>query len=238
MRKSLIVLLSLLLIVILGFGTYRTIASKDEKHYSQHDVKGLITEKYRGKIQSVEHIGESYVAQFQNESGIYKAIINSEDGEVTDLVQIKSSGKTSLTETEIKDIALKQATGDISNIKLHEDKKNPYYDIEVTGKEKKVEMKIAKMDGELLSKEEYKLETNETEQEGKGSEKSSIINKKKAEEIALTKFKGKVKETDLGEEDGLLQYEIEIEDSSGQEAEVYINAYTGTIIRFELDKDD
>lgn len=62
----------------------------------------------------------------------------------------------------------------------------------------------------------------------------NIISADKAKSIALGLANGKITDFDLDEDDGRLKYEIEIE-AKGVEHEIEIDAYTGKVLKHEID---
>lgn len=65
----------------------------------------------------------------------------------------------------------------------------------------------------------------------------AMISQKRAKEIALAEFKGKITEVELDDDDGRKLYEIELENGDS-EATIEIDAYTGKIIFLEIDVAD
>ena len=69
-------------------------------------------------------------------------------------------------------------------------------------------------------------------------EKEAKLTKDESIAIALKEIDGKVKETELEDEDGIIVYGVEVVDAKGQSHDVKIDAKTGKVLKVEVDSDN
>ena len=145
-----------------------------------------------------------------------------------------TSSKTKLiSEAKAKEIALGLVNGEIIKFELddkYDDDDRPNYDIEIISNGTKYEIEIDAYTGTVLEFERDKTKV------ATPTSKIQVIGKAKAKEIALGLVNGKIIDFELDEDDGRLEYEIEIL-ANGYKYEIEMDAYTGDILDFDKDDD-
>lgn len=143
-------------------------------------------------------------------------------------------------------LALAAAPGTIDEIELERKNGKLVYEVDIDQGRDDVDVWIDAYSGKVLAvkgDDDYRSHTEEAAQTGSrqgvtAAEKAkATIGAAKAKQIALQEVGGKVVEVDLDRDDGVLKYEIELRTADG-EAEVDIHAYTGQVLKVELDHDD
>jgi uncharacterized membrane protein YkoI len=169
-----------------------------------------------------------------------------------------SEAEPKLTEEDISQIVEQQYPGEITELELEKEGDRVVYEVEVAGESKEYDMELDGNTGEVLEIREKEItsKSNETaderetveieesnEKDVKATEKNNeqpadnndILTVAQVKEIALNEFPGVIKELELDKDDGHLKYEIDIKNENREEAELDIDAYTGEILKMELE---
>ncbi|WP_163971728.1 PepSY domain-containing protein [Oceanobacillus halotolerans] len=165
-----------------------------------------------------------------------------------------------LSTDEIRDLVRDQYPGEITELEMEKRGDRTVYEVEVESDGKEYDIELDGNSAEVLNLKEKELVKKEKKNDAKNTsdnvktndksnkdnddsneqvaskEKQTIIDRAKAEEIALNEFSGNIEEIELDEDDGRLRYEIELEDGD-REAEIDIDAFTGEIIVLEIDEE-
>jgi uncharacterized membrane protein YkoI len=169
-----------------------------------------------------------------------------------------SEGEPKLTEEDISQLVEQQYPGEITELEIGDKGDKAVYEVKVAGESKEYNMELDGNSGEVLEirEKEIAAKPNETDDEketaetGQSDEKNDkatensnkqsddhhgILTVAQVREMALNEFPGVIKELELDKDDGHLKYEIEIKNENKEEAELDIDAYTGEILKMELE---
>lgn len=218
MKKKWFVITGVLAVIVaLGIGLYQSGASQADSALNHEEVKSLILSQYPGEITELELDKEQsravYEIEIENDGMEYELKVDANSGEILKLKEKRIASKESEKETVQE--------GPTEKITLENEQNN-----------KQAQQAQKSNDKTKIESNEAKKETNEPKETKKS--KNAVIDQKRAIEIALAEFPGKVEDVELDEDDGRLIYEIEIE-SGDLEAEFEIDAITGEIIVIEID---
>lgn len=155
-----------------------------------------------------------------------------------------------LSTDEIRNLVADQYPGKVTELELEKDSNKAIYEVEITGKSKKYDLKLDGASGEVVHLSEKALSDQTDEKSDDDDENDKESNKAtekpakkaafdmaKAEKIALKEFDGTVTSTDLDEDDGHLIYEVEVHNGK-KEAEIEIDAYTEEVIAVSIEQED
>ncbi|GAB3791190.1 PepSY domain-containing protein [Virgibacillus kimchii] len=163
-----------------------------------------------------------------------------------------------LSEEDILDLVSAQYPGEITELELEKGLDRMIYEVEVAGESKEYDMELDGDTGEVLEIREKEMvsipkETNdehdtvEIEERNEdrtetantthkqSADSKDILSVEQVEELALKEFSGVIKELELDKDDGRLIYELEIKNENREEAELDMDAYTGEILKMELE---
>jgi len=163
-------------------------------------------------------------------------------GEIVELELDKERNKE-IYEVEIKgtdrfyELEIDAETGEVLKIeeKLFNKQKNESNEVK---NDETPEVNVSQDDDNKVQKPVTNNDDSKSEKNKSTTNNSSIITIDKAKSIANDLFNGKIEEIELDDDDdGLRYYEIEME-SSTEEAEIKINAYTGELISISKEKHD
>ena len=136
-----------------------------------------------------------------------------------------------LTIEEAKGIAIEAVGGKVTEIEFEREKSHNRYEVEVKSDGVEYDLDIDANTGEIV-------QTRKDNHDDKSRVSAeNVLTVEEAVAIAMQQAKGTVMKVELDEDDGRLQYEIEIEDST-YEYDFEIDAKTGTVIEFEKDHSD
>lgn len=199
----------------LGLGVYQTSASKMNPELSTDDIRKLVEDQYPGTITEMElekeHGKTIYEVDIIGDGKKYDLKLDGDTGEVMRIKEktVLNQGKSS-------------GDGDSDDRIIMQPKQE---DSSKTGN--KAEGKDDKNSGEK----------SDGNKDNKNPAKSTVIDMKKAEKIALNEFAGTITDVSLDEDDGRMIYEMEIK-ADKKEAEIEIDAYTGEILVLSIETDD
>ncbi|GGA59233.1 peptidase [Kroppenstedtia guangzhouensis] len=157
-----------------------------------------------------------------------------------------------LTVQEASEKAEERYPGKVLEIEKDHKGSRLVYELELEGPNGIYEIEMDANTGEVLKVEQgvsAKQTKDDTDDMEKGDKQTADDNQKKtnknkkridfkeAKQIALNKFRGKIEEIELDEDDGRLVYEVEIKKGK-QEAEFEIDANTGEILFMSIENDD
>jgi uncharacterized membrane protein YkoI len=205
---------------------------QEEESLDSADVAAMVENRYQAEIKDFSYEEEGYLVVFHTSSGEYRTLVDPISGEILEMeltnIHEESSPEEQslLLEEEIRSTTENTVSGDvdISSVELQTEGNPPHYEVIFSLDNQKGRLEIDAYSGsvELFSLEEEAPVQPMTEEE--------------ASEIALSEHPGEVDDIDLEEDNGRLVFEIEIEnDSTGVDADIVIDAYTGEIISVEYD---
>ncbi len=155
-----------------------------------------------------------------------------------------SSQKEIITESKAKEIALAKAGNGytVTSLELDRDDNELNYDIELKNGTYEIDAEIDAYTGNILKWEKEKDDDTKkatVEASDNNTSKKTVIGESKAKEIALAKAGNGYTITDieLDRDDNKLDYDIELENGS-KEIDAEIDAYTGKILKWEIDTID
>lgn len=213
-KKISIAVIATVGVFVLGLGIYQSNASEADPKLSIDDIREVVSTQYPGTISEIEF-----------EKGLHKSIYE---------VEVVSNGK----EYELK---LDGNTGEVLNLKeksiSNKDKEKIVLDNnddqKINNTEEQVNDHVSK--DEKAKKKNHQKESTRAKNQSTSNTKT-VIDSKKAIEIAQESFDGIVTDFELDNEDGRLIYEIELK-SRNEEADIEIDAYTGEVLVIEIEID-
>ena len=131
-----------------------------------------------------------------------------------------------LSEEQIKELALKQVNGKIDSLQLVKEGEQPVYQVIVIDQTAKNRLTLDAYTGDVLKKESSAIEVAPKK-----------LTKDQAITAALKEVLGEVDSFNTKEINGITYYLVEIEANDGREATVEINAITGKINTLTWDDD-
>jgi uncharacterized membrane protein YkoI len=144
--------------------------------------------------------------------------------------------KPQIGETQLRQIIKEKYAGNVTQIKKDQDQyqvrfqnKFGIYQVNISIENAQVE-KLAQLE---------QFPTTSKPKNGTKNPENKRLAEEKARQLAKNQVKGsEVKEIELEEEAGILQYEIVLVDANEREITVYINAYTGDILSIVTHEND
>ena len=159
-----------------------------------------------------------------------------------------SSAESELSADEISSLISQQYPGEIKELGLDSSDGNHVYHAVIESHGNRYNLLLDARNGEVLqlkvSEPHFSAEEDDRPKENgedtwnppKKAGNNSMLTEEEAVNIAQEEFAGKVTDVELDEEDGRRIYEIEIERGE-DEATVEIDAYTGKVLKLEIDMD-
>jgi uncharacterized membrane protein YkoI len=142
--------------------------------------------------------------------------------------------KLSFEEASAK--ALEVANGSITDIELDNDGNRPHYEVDILHEGYEYDVKVDAKTGEIMEQKREREDDRDDDSDDVVSTEG-LISAEEATAAALAAANGTVKDMELDTDDGVAQYEFEIEDGR-TEHEVTVDAKDGSIIKNETDDDD
>lgn len=161
---------------------------------------------------------------------------NSNSANVQNSNQQSNQKATKLTFDDASAKALEIVDGTITDIELERNMNRAYYEVDVTHEGYEYDLKFDANTGEVLEQKREKEDDRDDDSDDIVSTEG-LISSEEATKAALAAANGTVKDMELDNDDGVAQYEFEIEDGK-TEHEVTVNAKDGSIIKHETDKND
>lgn len=165
-----------------------------------------------------------------------------------DQEQSQLEKEATVTKKEAIDTALLSVPGKVNETELEEENGALVYSIKVKGQnEKTQEVKIDAKTGKVLKVESDEGEEGEQEEkdgevpdqeEQKQLEKEATLTVDESKTLALKEIDGKVTDTELEDEDGVVVYSVEVTDHNGTKHDVKIDAKSGKVFKVEADGED
>ncbi|MBY0123132.1 PepSY domain-containing protein [Bacillus sp. S/N-304-OC-R1] len=151
-------------------------------------------------------------------------------------VEMQTNSQKTITHDEAIKIALSKAVGQVESVELENGNGKQFFEVDIKGKTKDVEVRIDAQTGKVLS---VKADADDSDDFEKGASviQKNYLSVQKAIEIAQKEVNGKVIEIKLDEDDNKMIYEIELKTSKG-EAELELDAVTGKVLDIEYDHAD
>ena len=152
-----------------------------------------------------------------------------------------SANEQFLTFDDVSSKALEIANGTITDIELDQRARTPHYEVDVFHEGYEYDLKFDAVTGEVL---EQKRERDDRDDDdfddnnvsGAAAE-ADLISSDEAIKAAKAVAEGTVEKVELDREDGIVYYEVEIENGR-TDHEIYVNAEDGSILEHETDDDD
>lgn len=139
---------------------------------------------------------------------------------------------------EVSSKALGIANGTITDIELEQNARTPHYEVDVWYDGYDYDLKFDAVTGEVLEQKREKEDRDDDDFDGSAdAANADLISSDEAVKAAKAVAKGTVVKVELDREDGVVYYEVEIEDGR-TEHEIYVNAADGSILKDEIDNDD
>ncbi len=224
MKLVTILLTSALVVGGLGAGVYSMAESQSPTIKNNTDVQADIAEQ----TVSTEKVKEMALDVTEGAQVTKVQVDDDADTEIQN-ISLKISPE------EAKKIALKQVNGTIIEEKLDDDDNRLLYEFEIlTSDNRKVEVKVDAMNGEVL-KLEQDDRYDDDDDDNKHQNVSTKISLDEAKKLALAEVNGTITEAELDNDDNRLLYEIEILTSNDREAEVKVDATNGKVLKVEID---
>jgi len=139
-----------------------------------------------------------------------------------------------ITIEEATAIAIKSVGGIVTDIELDKKRTGYIYEVELNVEGIEQELDISAETGEILR---TKKDNNVDDDDELNIANHDVMNFEEVIAIARENATGIVTEISLDNEDGRLQYEVEIKDGKS-ETTVEIDAVTGEVLELDIDNDD
>lgn len=231
-------------LVILFFliGKVFTPDSSSASELTEQEAKGIAQQRYSGTVKGISQKSDQYIIELERETGIYELQINSNTGKISSLkrlneeIQSKDDAKTeseplpkveTLSEEQIKELALKQVNGKIDSLQLVKEGDQQVYQVIVSNQTAKNKLFLDAYTGDVLNKESSAIEVA-----------PKRLTEAEAKNAALKEVPGTVDDIEAKNVNGMTYYLVEIETNDDREATVEINAITGQINSLTWDDDD
>ena len=164
-----------IVLVILFFviGKVFTPDSSLASELTEQEAKEIAKERYSGTVKGISQKADQYIIELERETGIYELQINANTGEVSSLkrlkeaIQKKEDTETeserlpkveTLSEEQIKELALKQVNGKIDSLQLVKEGEQQVYQVIVSDQTAKNKLSLDAYTGDVLKKESSAIE--------------------------------------------------------------------------------
>ena len=231
-------------LVILFFliGKVFTPDSSLASELTEQEAKEIAKERYSGTVKGISQKADQYIIELERKTGIYELQINANTGEVSSLKRLKEAiQKTEDTETEseslptvetlseeqVKEIALNQVNGVIDSLQLVKEGDQQVYQVIVSDQTAKNKLSLDAYTGDVLKRESNAIEVA-----------PKRLTEEQAKNTALKEVPGKVDDIEVKNINGMVYYLVDIETNDDREATVEINAISGQISSLTWDDDD
>ncbi|MDG5789845.1 PepSY domain-containing protein [Evansella sp. AB-P1] len=205
------VIVGSIIIAVFGFGFSQILADPENDPLSTHEVTDIINDHYPGELEYIELEYDQghmiYVVKIINEQGPYEIKVDALTGSILDVTSLQGPSE-------------KEGQGNTINENVSTDTSTTPNSTE---------------EDDVGEKKESTTGIKTDQLPNKNNELNTKIGIEGAKRIATEKVDGIVKEIELESDDGIVYYEIEMMTPQG-EAELEINAFTGEIISFSMDK--
>lgn len=216
MNKKLVLIISAVVgIFVLGFGIYQSDASEADPKLTIDDASQMVTDQYPGTITEIELDKENnkdvYEVKTVSNGVQYKIYLDANTGEILTIKDktLNNKEEMNLQNSDVEKNNSKEKGAKSKPFNKHHNKSN---------KENKNNCPDCPL----------------SENKNKDSTYETLIDAKKAINIAQNEFIGIVTELELEKDDGKLIYEVKIKDGK-EEAEIEIDAYTGEVLVIEIE---
>lgn len=197
-----------------------------ENKKSTAEVYKNIEAMYRGEIVSFENNGDEYVMELSKNSANYQIEVRAKDGKILQMKKEVLDGlkkEDILSKKEVHQIIKRNYDGEIVSELLNTWQNKTVYQVQVIEQDKKVNIMIDPITGDILSETRINPNTNNT-----------AISKKKAQQIAKQKLDGDIQKTTYFETSSGGYYLIIIK-AKGQTKTFQIHAVSGDIMSITND---
>lgn len=199
------------------------------------EIAGISVDYIDGVIYLGNH--DNGLNNTSNSSEVDHTSNNTSSTPATDNEGVLYIGKNKAREIAIQHAGMKEGEYTITQLKLHRDNRSIVYEVEFFTNDKEYDYDIDAITGDIVSY-DYDIEgfTHPSLEI-----RDSYIGETKAEDIALnhaqlTRNEVKYIKNELDEEHGRWKYEIQFKNANN-EYEYEINAYTGEIIDYSVERD-
>ncbi|MED4464463.1 PepSY domain-containing protein [Metabacillus fastidiosus] len=149
--------------------------------------------------------------------------------EKTEKVNTSVQSKQLISIEEAKAKALEKVAGEIESIELDDN----VYEVDVNKGNKEYDIDIYAYTGEIVKFKQDNRDNDDDDDDIRADlSNQAIITVEKAVKIAQGEIKGEVIETNLDEDDGRYEYEIELRTNKG-DVDVTIDAVTGKVLEID-----
>lgn len=145
-----------------------------------------------------------------------------------------------LTFDDVTSKALAIANGTITDIELDQRARTPHYEVDVFHDGYEYDLKFDAVTGEVLEQKRERDDRDDDDFDGNSNSaavEADLISSDEAIKAAQAVAEGTVEKVELDREDGIVYYEVEIENGR-TDHEIYVNAKDGSILEHETDNDD
>ncbi|PRO65957.1 PepSY domain-containing protein [Alkalicoccus urumqiensis] len=227
-------IISLPVVFLLAAAAAGWILFQGEEEVQGEEIQMMLEERYQGTVGGIREDGDAFLVLLTTAEGEYDVRVDRTDGTILSM-QLNEAFETEpeapdeepevLPEEEIRGVvaAALSESAEIIALELQQAENRSFYTVTAVDGTQESQLEIDAVTGEvdLLTTQETAPPEPLTEEE--------------AGAIALEEFPGTIDDIDRGEEDGRLVYEIEIE-SGDRDADIWIDAYTGEVLRVEIDE--
>lgn len=237
-----------LAVFLIAFMFFQSSPNTAEAMMTEQEAEKIAQEQFQGEVVSVELDDGRYEIDIESDDASYELELDAETGEILKLeekrypnrVAQKSKAEETKSERQEKIEESKTDTNDESKNETNVEIK------EESNKEQKAEVKKetkeTKKETKEVKKEEQKEKTQSNSNENKKSkEKSSrnvVLTPSEAMKVARSQVSNAtIIDIELESDDGRRYYEIEMH-TDDQEVEIEIDAYSGEVIMFDIERLD
>lgn len=219
--------------------------ANDETIITKEEAIAIAQQVLPGKVKEIERDSDDgrryYEIELKYEGRDYDFDIDATTGEVLkidgNLLRTPLADEMNITAEQAKQAVLDEVgEGRIKEIELEKNRGTYMYEIEVKVHGDDDDWYVDANTGEVLTSGKHKRGAEAQSQRAQQADGAERLTVEEAKSIALAHVgQGRVDDADLDRENGRLVYEIEIEQSGGDDVELIIDALTGEILHIDWD---
>ncbi|MCM3762826.1 PepSY domain-containing protein [Alkalihalobacillus oceani] len=217
----------------------------NDETISKEEAIAIAQQVLPGKVKEIERDSDDghryYEIELKYEGKDYDFDIDAATGEVLNidgnLLRTPLAEEMEITAEQAKQAVLDEVgEGRIKEIELEKNRGTYMYEIEVKVHGDDDDWYVDANTGEVLASGHHKRGAEAQSQRTQQADSAERLSVEEAKNIALAHVgQGRVDDADLDRENGRLVYEIEIEQSGGDDVELIIDALTGEILHVDWD---